>query len=122
MSRSDKARLASILTALGRAVEGGHAWSVYPSEATTLLAEIERLRAEVDLLRTGREAARSYADRVEAEVLVLRGERAAERATVAAWLRREVDDDDNPEGPLACILAYAANAIERGVHRREEAK
>ena len=49
-------------------------------------------------------------------------ERAAERAAVVAWLRAEVDDDDNPERPLACILAYAANAIERGEHRREETK
>ena len=102
MSRSDRARLASILTALGRAVEGGHAWSVYPSEATTLLAEIERLRAEVELLRTGREAARCYADRVEAEVLVLRGERAA----VVAFVRGARLDD-------------FAHAIENGEHRRE---
>ena len=46
-------------------------------------------------------------------------ERAAERAAVVAWLRDEVDDDDDAEGPLACILAYAAKAIERGEHRRE---
>ena len=46
-------------------------------------------------------------------------ERAAERAAVVAWLRREVDDDDNAGGPLAGILAYAADAIERGEHRRE---
>ena len=46
----------------------------------------------------------------------------AERAAVVAWLRREVDDDDNAGGPLAYILAYAAAAIERGEHRREETK
>lgn len=107
MIRSAEARLASILTALGKAVESGYAWSVYPSEATTLLAEIERLRAEVDLLRTGREAARCYADRVEAEVLALRGERVA----VVAWLRVECTS----EGPDTL-----ANAIERGDHRRGE--
>ena len=45
--------------------------------------------------------------------------RAAERGAVVAWLRREVDDDDHSEGPLACILAYAADSIERGEHRRE---
>ena len=117
MSRSDKARLASILTALGRAVEGGHAWSVYPSEATTLLAEIERLRAEVDLLRTGREVARSYADRVEAEVLVLRGERAA----VVTWLGAEVDAAMEMHLPVrAATFLECAEAIERGAHRREE--
>ena len=53
------------------------------------------------------------------EALAREEERAAERAAVVAWLRREVDDDDNAGGPLACILAYAANAIERGEHRRE---
>ena len=53
------------------------------------------------------------------EALAREEERAAERAAVVAWLRREVDDDDNAGGPLACIVAYAANAIERGEHRRE---
>lgn len=66
------------------------------SALAVLLAEVERLRGEVA------------------------AERAAERAAVVAWLRREVDNDDNAEGPLACILAYASNAIERGEHRREE--
>ena len=127
MSRSDKARLASVLTALGKAVESGYAWSVYPSEAKTLLAEIERLRAEVDLLRTGREAARCYADRVEAEVLVLRGERAAERAAVVAWLRAQVKTwmesyTTSWAFERARCLDHTANAIESGEHRREEAK
>ena len=53
------------------------------------------------------------------EALAREEERAAERAAVVAWLRDEVDDDDDAEGPLACILAYAAKAIERGEHRRE---
>ena len=56
---------------------------------------------------------------LRAEVERLRGEVTAERAAVVAWLRAEVDDDDNAGGPLACILAYAAKAIERGEHRRE---
>ena len=89
-------RLDYILASLRRAAENGYSWSVSPDEATALVAEVERLRGE---------AAQ---------------EREAERAAVVAWLRDEVDDDDNPEGPLACVLAYAANAIERGVHRREE--
>jgi hypothetical protein len=42
--------------------------------------------------------------------------RTEERAAVVAWLRSEIDDDDNS----ACVLTYAANAIERGEHRREE--
>ena len=41
--------VASIISALARAVENNHPWSVYPSEASALLAEIERLRAEVEL-------------------------------------------------------------------------
>ena len=57
-----------------------------------------------------------------AEVARLRGEaaqeREVERAAVVAWLRREVDDDADS----ACILAYAANGIERGEHLREEGK
>ena len=110
-----RARLASILTALGKAVESGYAWSVYPSEAKTLLAEIERLRAEVDLLRTGREATRCYADRVEAEVLVLRGERAA----VVKWLR---DVADAPVPWVDDAIRDAALGIERGEHRREVEK
>jgi len=115
MSRSAEAHLAFLVSALGRAVEGGYAWSVYPSEAKALLAEIERLRAEVDLLRTGREAARCYADRVEAEVVALRGERAA----VVAWLREVAD------APVAWVddaIRDAALGIERGEHRREEEK
>jgi len=117
MSRSAEAHLASILTALGHAVEGGYAWSVYPSEAKALLAEIERLRAEVDLLRTGREAARSYADRVEAEVVALRGERAA----VVAWLGAEVDAAMEMYLPVrAGTFLECAEAIERGAHRRED--
>ena len=44
-------------------------------------------------------------------------ERAAERAAVVEWLRSEIDNDDDNS---ACVLTYAANAIERGEHRREE--
>jgi hypothetical protein len=120
---SAEARLASILTALGKAVESGYAWSVYPSEAKTLLAEIERLRAEAELLRTGREAARCYADRVEAEVVALRGERAA----VVAWLRAQAKAwmetyTTSWAFERARCLDHTANAIESGEHRREEAK
>jgi len=76
--------------------------------------EVERLRAEADLLRTGIEATRAYADRVEAELLSLRGERAA----VVAWLREwqnTMDDRITHDD-----LDYAIAVIERGEHRREE--
>jgi len=127
MSRSAEAHLAFLVSALGRAVEGGYAWSVYPSEAKALLAEIERLRAEVDLLRTGREAARSYADRVEAEVVALRGADVRERATVVAWLRAQgrawMATYSTEWGfHRARCLEQTADAIERGEHRREEEK
>ena len=74
-------------------------------------ADIGALIAEVELLRTGRDVSRAYADRLEAEALVLRGERAA----VVAWLRAE-----------AYLTLYEASPwdisdlIERGEHRREE--
>jgi len=75
-----------------------------------IIAEVERLRGEVDLLRTGREAARSYADRVEAKVVALRGERAA----VVAFLTGEND------ARCRFISDHVAMRIERGEHRREE--
>ena len=77
-------------------------------EATALRAEVERLRAERDEATTLR---------AEVEKWAAMG-RDAERAAVVAWLRREVDDDDNAGGPLACIVALASAAIERGEHRR----
>jgi hypothetical protein len=50
------------------------------------------------------------------EHTALRDAVAAERAAVVAWLRSEIDDDDDNS---ACVLTYAANAIDRGEHRRE---
>jgi uncharacterized small protein (DUF1192 family) len=96
-------------------------------DLAALVAEIERLRAEVDLLRTGREAARNYADRVEAEVVALRGERAA----VVAWLRGEPEQlvecngHRHADGKPCWVMspmpaAELADAIERGEHRRAE--
>ena len=82
---------------------------------SALVAEVERLRDEADLLRTGREAARCYADRVEAEVVVLRGERAA----VVVWLREQSGRWQHGEAGWAA-LDHAAATIEKGFHRREE--
>lgn len=47
------------------------------------------------------------------ELRYLRGERAA----VVAWLRAEMQPCS---GPVRGTLAYAANEVERGEHRREE--
>lgn len=81
------------------------------TDAHDLLREVERLREL--LLNAGWPR--------EAESIAKVAQQ-AERAAVVAWLHAEVDDDDNQEGPLACILAYAANGIERGEHRRKETK
>ena len=72
-----------------------------PHEARALVAEVERLRAEV---------------------VELRGERAA----VVAWLRSEADafaGTRTEQGvQRAMSLALAADNIERGEHRRKETK
>ena len=106
------------------------------SALAEIRAEVERLRAlEADAERVlvKAELWNYYAAFVQAngagsitELVVQRDEAraavGAERTAVVAWLRDEVDDDDNSEGLFACVLAYAANAIERGEHRREETK
>ena len=85
-------------------------------------ADIGALVAEVELLRTGRDVTRAYADRLEAEVVELRGERAA----VVKWLRAEAEafaGTRTEQGvQRAKSLALAADAIERGEHRREGGK
>ena len=104
--------LDSLRTLVTRAM--GTGWeAAYRQDVAALVAEVERLRGEVSLLQQEACIRRNISDGLAAEV-------AAERAAVVAWLRDEVDDDDNAEGSLACILAYAANAIESGEHRREE--
>ena len=56
---------------------------------SALVAEVERLRAEVE----------------------------RERAAVVAWLRAEMEDASTA---VRGTLGFAADAIERGAHRREE--
>ena len=71
-----------------------------------------RLRAEVERLRSWAEKA-AAAENENAE------DARRERGAVVAWLRREVDDDDNAGGPLAHVCGILSDAIERGEHRRE---
>ena len=78
------------LTMLSRAAEEGFPWSVSPAEAAALVAEVERLRAEVDV----------------------------ERAAVVAWLRGNAGFRMVPGNMAYCD--YYADAIERGEHRHEE--
>ncbi len=89
---------------------------------SALVAEVERLRDEAVLLRTGRDAARDYADRLEREALSLRGERAA----VVSWLLARAGETANRrpgnENEISLTYSLAADFIERGDHRREEEK
>jgi hypothetical protein len=90
------------------------------SRIDALVAEVERLRDEADLLRAGLEATRAYADRAESEALSLRGE----RATVVAWLLARAEETANRrpgnENEISLTYSLAADFIERGEHRREE--
>ena len=80
-----------------------------------LRAEVERLRSEVSYLRACVPPTHPSDYGHEAWAETVRTAVAAERAAVVAWLRREVDNDADS----ACILAYAANGIERGEHLKE---
>lgn len=48
MSTEEQARLAHALDTLRHAAEHGYPWSIYPAEAAALVAEVERLRREID--------------------------------------------------------------------------
>ena len=106
--------VASIISALARAVENNHPWSVYPSEASALLAEIQRLRAEAELGRTEAATMRSWAEEAAAAENENAEDATRERAAVVAWL--------TGENAARCrfISDAAAMRIERGEHRRKE--
>ena len=93
------------------------AWLV--TQVRWFLLENDHLKSEVEAARAEAATMRSWAEEAAKAENANAEDAKRERAAVVAWLRREVDDDDNAEGSLACILAYAANAIERGEHRRE---
>lgn len=102
--------VASIISALARAVEDGHAWSVYPSEARALVAEVERLRVEAATMRSwAEEAARAENENAE--------DARRERAAVVAYLRRRPVTWRGASSPP---FIMDAAGIERGEHRREE--
>lgn len=96
------------LACLKRAAENGYPWSVSPDEAAALVAEVDRLRAEVERRRDVYDlmgAVEHSANKLVAheDIGALR-----ERAAVVAWLRERRD-----------IYSFA-DEIERGEHRREE--
>jgi len=93
------------LDTLRRAAEHGYPWSIYPAEATALVAEVERLRAIV-----ADQQMMLDEHRMDNQHAYEEGGH-AERAAVVAWLRRGADE-------MACY----AGCIERGEHRREEEK
>jgi hypothetical protein len=102
--RDVKARLAA---RRGQALSAG-----VDADIAALVAEVEHLRA--DNARIMREAERHR--RIADEAIERIESADNERAAVVAYLRSEIDDDDDNS---ACVLTYAANAIERGAHRRE---
>ena len=109
-------RLDYTLSALRRAAEIGYPFDVLPDEAAALVAEVDRLREECHTLRLWTEEA-AAAENANAE------DAKRERAAVVAWLReRHADTREWNEAESAVSLTYAraADAIERGEHRREE--
>ena len=85
-----------------------------------LVAEVKRLRDEADLLRAGLEATRTYADRVEAEVLYLRGERPAAVAWLLARAGETANRSPGNENEISLIYSLVADMFERGEHRKEK--
>ena len=112
---------ASIISALAHAVENNHPWSVYPSEASALLAEIQRLRAEAELGRTEAATMRAWAEEAAKAENENAEDAMRERAAVVVWLR-EVADAPETYIDEGIALRDASAAIKRGEHRREETK
>lgn len=84
----------------------------WPGRATliALLDEVEDLRNKLS-------SPRAHLDDLLARVE--QGARAVERDKIAAWLRRNPGVSRAPECITAMTLFEAADAIERGEHRRE---
>lgn len=60
------------LSCLRRSAKEDFPWTLYPAGAATLLAEVERLRAEVDLLQQEASIRRNINEGLAAEVAHLR--------------------------------------------------
>lgn len=84
-----------------------------PDDSTslpTICAHVDVLIAEVERLKNDK------ADIDHAYAFARNKAMLLERAAVVVWLRREIARATGS----ACSLAYAANTIERGEHRRKE--
>ena len=125
-----------VLSSLRRAAENAYSWSLTPNEAGLLVAEVERLRAEVSYLRACVPPMRptDYGHEVWTAALVeakKEGARSAvaervaeERADAVAYLRKRHADTQEWEGcDNATSRTYnlAADAIERGEHHHNPA-
>jgi len=93
--------LTYVLAALRRATDNSYSWSLTPTEAGALVAEVEHLReknADLRLMVDGLETAAHE-----------------ERAAVVAWLREVRDTSETAYA--SDDLDYAIAVIERGAHR-----
>jgi hypothetical protein len=106
-----------ILSCLRRAADNACPWSLTPTEAGALVAEVEKLRAERDHFREAWAAAQVRLDcGVDAADAVRE-----ELAAVVAWLRKEAVSHRRDGFPIAAYtMQERADAIERGEHRKEE--
>lgn len=84
-----------------------------PTDIAALVAEVEAARTEAATMRTWAEDA-AAAENENAE------DARKERAAVVAWLRRNPGVSRAPECVTAMTPFEAADAIERGAHRRKE--
>ena len=141
MSSETSSVVQYVLSSLRRAAENAYSWSLTPNEAGLLVAEVERLRAEVaesearrlqllddagglerenttlrELLDFKSYEAGLYARRMEQAQRSRDEARAEERADVVAWLRAK----RNLMGDMPNKACRWAEAIENGEHRREE--
>jgi uncharacterized protein (UPF0335 family) len=84
-------------------------------QARALIAEVERLRAEVAELELGVATMRTRMNNAYQQ-------RNDERAAVVAWLRRTGDEAESHmlDAVVVDYLRVSAAEIERGEHRREE--
>jgi hypothetical protein len=116
--------LAYVLSCMRRAADNAYPWSLTPTEAGALVAEVERLRGEVSYLRACVPPTRPTDYGHEVWTAALRAEVAAERAAVVAWLDAQLPDIDFCEGcgQRGTTVDRIADCIERGEHRREEDK
>lgn len=111
--------LAYTLSMLRRSAEREQTWHVYPAEARALIAEVDRLRIEVDLLQQEARIRRAICDGFVADLETACND---VEARIVAWLRqrrldtREYDGSDNA---VSLTLAVTADRIERGEHREE---